>query len=166
MTHYGPSGAGEARRTLSADHDSGAVFRVPGTFFNSGRSSRRLSWHRSSSSEVWLFLRLIRGCARCSPRLVSSSRRRSSWIARPGARADSASSRWRRPRRPTPLVGAGASVQVAAFSTPSDPRWRWRIVNYAGELVEESRDTFPSIAGALEQGEKRLRALDVVDTSV
>ena len=57
-------------------------------------------------------------------------------------------------------------MQVAAFSTPEDPRWRWRIVNYAGELVEESHETFPTIAGALEHGSKRLRLMDVVDTSV
>jgi RNA recognition motif-containing protein len=35
MTHYDPSGVGEAHRTHIADHDSGAVFRVPGTFLNS-----------------------------------------------------------------------------------------------------------------------------------
>ena len=57
-------------------------------------------------------------------------------------------------------------MQVLAFSTPQDPLWRWRIVNYAGELVEESRDTFPTIAGALEQGSKRMRVMDVVDNSV
>jgi hypothetical protein len=57
-------------------------------------------------------------------------------------------------------------VQVVAFSTPQDPLWRWRIVNYAGELVEESRETFPTIAGALEQGSKRLRVMDVVDNSI
>jgi len=57
-------------------------------------------------------------------------------------------------------------MQVVAFSTPQDPRWRWRIVNYAGELVEESRETFLSIASALEQGSKELRRMDVVDHSV
>ena len=57
-------------------------------------------------------------------------------------------------------------MQVVAFSTPQDPLWRWRIVNYAGELVEESRETFPTIAGALAQGSKRMSALDVVDHSV
>ncbi len=57
-------------------------------------------------------------------------------------------------------------MQVLAFSTPQDPLWRWRIVNYAGELVEESRDTFSTIAGALEQGSKRLRGMNVVDHSV
>ena len=41
-------------------------------------------------------------------------------------------------------------MQVVAFSTPQDPLWRWRIVNYAGELVEESRDSFRTIAGDTE----------------
>jgi hypothetical protein len=57
-------------------------------------------------------------------------------------------------------------VQVLAFSTPQTPLWRWRIINYAGELVEESRDTFPTIAGALAQGSARLKVMDVVDNSV
>jgi len=57
-------------------------------------------------------------------------------------------------------------VQVLAFSTPQTPLWRWRIVNYAGELIEESHETFPTIAGALEEGSKRLRVMDVVDHSV
>jgi hypothetical protein len=57
-------------------------------------------------------------------------------------------------------------MQVLAFSTPLDPRWRWRIVNYAGELIEESHETFPTIGGALEQGSKRLKLMTVVDHSV
>jgi hypothetical protein len=58
-------------------------------------------------------------------------------------------------------------MQVAAVTTPQDQsRWRWRIVNYAGELVEESRETFASIAGAIEQGSKRLQQMNVVDNSV
>jgi hypothetical protein len=39
-------------------------------------------------------------------------------------------------------------------------------VNYAGELVEESRETFATIAVALEYGSKRLRAMDAVDQSI
>jgi hypothetical protein len=66
----------------------------------------------------------------------------------------------------TGVGGRIPDVQVVAFSTPQTPLWRWRIVNYAGELVEESRDTFPTIAGALEQGSKRMRLMDVVDHSV
>jgi hypothetical protein len=57
-------------------------------------------------------------------------------------------------------------VQVLAFSTPQTPLWRWRIVNYAGELVEESHTSFPTIAGALEEGSKRLKVMNVVDHSV
>jgi hypothetical protein len=58
-------------------------------------------------------------------------------------------------------------VQVAAISTPQDEaRWRWRIVNYAGEVVEESRETFSTIASAVENGSKRLSQMDVVDNSV
>ncbi len=57
-------------------------------------------------------------------------------------------------------------MQVLAVSSPQEPLWRWRIINYAGELVEESRETFPTIAGALEQGSKRLRGMNVVDQSV
>jgi len=57
-------------------------------------------------------------------------------------------------------------MQVAAISTPQDNfLWRWRIVNYAGEVVEESRATFPTIASAVEHGSKRLRQMDVVDNS-
>ena len=57
-------------------------------------------------------------------------------------------------------------MQVLAFSTPQDPMWRWRIINYAGELLEESRETFQTIARAVEAGSKRLKAMNVVDTSV
>ena len=56
-------------------------------------------------------------------------------------------------------------MQVVAFSTPADPSWRWRIVNYAGEMVEESRDVFPTIASAVAQGTKRLVQMNGVDRS-
>jgi hypothetical protein len=58
-----------------------------------------------------------------------------------------------------------ASVQVTAFSTPSEPKWRWRIVNYAGEVVEESREVFPTIAAAVARGTKQLLAMNVDDRS-
>jgi len=51
-------------------------------------------------------------------------------------------------------------MQVLAFSTPSRPDWRWRIVNYDGVMVEESYETFPSIATALSDGALRLNKLD------
>src|SRR5437899_12274258 len=56
-------------------------------------------------------------------------------------------------------------MQVVAFSTPMNPHWRWRIVNYAGEVVEESNETFPTIASAVAQGKKRLVQMNVVDRS-
>jgi hypothetical protein len=56
-------------------------------------------------------------------------------------------------------------VQVVAFSTPTRPAWRWRIVSYSGDLVEESHETFPTIADAVARGAKRLSELNVVDRS-
>lgn len=68
----------------------------------------------------------------------------------------------------TPGVGGrgGFAMQVVAFSTSMSPTWHWRIVNYAGEVVEESREIFPTIAKAVAQGAKRLAQLDIVDHSV
>ena len=54
-------------------------------------------------------------------------------------------------------------MQVLAFSTPARPDWRWRIVNYEGEMVEESYQTFPSIATAVTDGARRLNELSVKD---
>jgi hypothetical protein len=47
-------------------------------------------------------------------------------------------------------------MQVGAFSTPGEPDWRWRIVNYAGETVDESNESFATIALAMASGRKRL----------
>src|SRR2546425_12733835 len=62
-------------------------------------------------------------------------------------------------------AGAGGrrepDMQVVAFSTPTNPHWRWRIVNYAGEVVEESHEIFPTIASAVAQGTKRLVQMNV-----
>ena len=66
-------------------------------------------------------------------------------------------------------------MQVVAFASPAHPDWRWRIVNYAGEVVEESSRAFPlqevpfcghaTIAAAVAVGAERLRQLDTPDTS-
>ena len=56
-------------------------------------------------------------------------------------------------------------MQVTAFSTPAAPDWRWRIVNYAGEILEESRDSFSTIAAAVANGTERLVSLNIVDRS-
>jgi hypothetical protein len=63
------------------------------------------------------------------------------------------------------LATEESNVQVTAFSTPAQPDWRWRIVNYAGEIIEESRRVFPSIAEAVANGTKRLVEMNVVDRS-
>ena len=56
-------------------------------------------------------------------------------------------------------------MQVAAFSTPSSGGWRWRIVDDAGEMLEESREPFLTTAEAVAQGTKRLAQMNVVDRS-
>ena len=56
-------------------------------------------------------------------------------------------------------------MNVIAFSTPLEPSWRWRIVNYAGETVEESEASFSTISGAVQEGTKRLERMNVVDRS-
>jgi hypothetical protein len=56
-------------------------------------------------------------------------------------------------------------VDVVAISTPLRTGWYWRIVNYAGEVVEESRGPFATIGGAVADGRLRLTAMDVIDVS-
>jgi hypothetical protein len=48
-------------------------------------------------------------------------------------------------------------VNVLAFSTPAASEWRWRIVGYSGETVEESHTTFSTIAEAVAAGNERLQ---------
>lgn len=57
-------------------------------------------------------------------------------------------------------------MDVIAFSTPESPDWRWRIVNYAGEMIEESSRVFPSIGAAVAEGARRLAELNVPDRSI
>jgi hypothetical protein len=52
-------------------------------------------------------------------------------------------------------------MHVVALSSPLRPEWRWRIINYEGEMVAESRQTFPTIAAAVAHGTQRLSAMDV-----
>ena len=54
-------------------------------------------------------------------------------------------------------------MDVIAVSTPPENAWRWRIVNYAGEVVEESRETSTTISAALASGAVRLPAIDVAN---
>ena len=52
-------------------------------------------------------------------------------------------------------------MQVTAFSTPASPEWRWRICDYAGEMVEESYSGFPTIAAAVATGMVRLDQMNI-----
>ena len=54
-------------------------------------------------------------------------------------------------------------MDVVAVSTPPENAWRWRIVNYAGEVVEESHETFTTIAAALASGAGRLPAINLAN---
>jgi hypothetical protein len=56
-------------------------------------------------------------------------------------------------------------MQVIAFSTPRSPDWRWRIVDYAGDMIEESYQTFASIEIAVADGNRRLREVDDRDSA-
>ena len=57
-------------------------------------------------------------------------------------------------------------MQVGAFATPTSGGWKWRIIDYAGEIVQESHSPFPTIGEAVAQGKKRLAEMNVVDRSV
>ena len=48
-------------------------------------------------------------------------------------------------------------MNVLAFSTRHAGDWRWRIVGYSGETIEESQATFPTIAQAVAAGSERLQ---------
>ena len=56
-------------------------------------------------------------------------------------------------------------MDVVAISIPSEDGWRWRIVNYAGEVVEESRNLFSTIKSAVAEGGQRLHEMNVTDVS-
>jgi hypothetical protein len=54
-------------------------------------------------------------------------------------------------------------MQVVAFSSPSCRDWRWRLVSYAGDIVEESHEKFTTIAVAIAAGTQRMNDLNTVD---
>jgi hypothetical protein len=56
-------------------------------------------------------------------------------------------------------------MNVVAISTPSSVGWRWRIVDYSGQMVEESDGTFASIEIAITHGVERMRARDDQDSA-
>lgn len=56
-------------------------------------------------------------------------------------------------------------MQVMAFSTPANPEWRWRIMDYAGQIIEESRERFASISAAVAAGTEEVVRMRVTDRS-
>jgi hypothetical protein len=56
-------------------------------------------------------------------------------------------------------------MQVTAISTPRHPDWRWRITDYGGATLEESRVGFPTIAEAVAAGTERLESMIEIDRS-
>ena len=48
-------------------------------------------------------------------------------------------------------------MTVVAFSTSSRPEWRWRLVDYNSQTLEESSSSFPSIADAVAAGTARVQ---------
>jgi hypothetical protein len=63
------------------------------------------------------------------------------------------------------VTATGGPMQVVAISTPVRAGWRWRIVNYAGEVIEESRDVFVTISSAVGKGTQRLVQMNAIDRS-
>jgi hypothetical protein len=49
-------------------------------------------------------------------------------------------------------------MDIVAVSTRSVPGWRWRMLDYSGQTVEESNRAFDSIDIAIAEGVARMRA--------
>jgi hypothetical protein len=47
-------------------------------------------------------------------------------------------------------------MHVSAFSSPRHPKWRWRITDINGAVIEESEKTFDTITLAVASGTERL----------
>lgn len=43
-------------------------------------------------------------------------------------------------------------MHVTAFSSPREPRWRWRITDTNGAVIEESQNRFDTISAAVTAG--------------
>jgi hypothetical protein len=56
-------------------------------------------------------------------------------------------------------------MNIVAVSTPNSSGWRWRIVDYAGQVVEESQARFASIALAVAEGTAHLRSRDDLNSA-
>ena len=54
-------------------------------------------------------------------------------------------------------------MQVVAFSTGKTGVWRWRIVGYSGDAIEESHEAYSTIAAAVAHGTRRLEQMNASD---
>ena len=70
-------------------------------------------------------------------------------------------SRQKRREWSTPSLGPVEATRrrflnVAGVSVGKRPRWRWRIVNGLGEILQESTASFPTLLSALAAGRRTL----------
>ena len=56
-------------------------------------------------------------------------------------------------------------MHVVAISSPTYPEWRWRIIDYSGGTLEESRERFPKISAAVAAGTDELVRMTGTDRS-
>jgi hypothetical protein len=57
-------------------------------------------------------------------------------------------------------------MHVVAISSPAHPEWRFRIIDYTGVILEESRERFATLSAAVAAGAEwlvRASATDRVD---
>jgi hypothetical protein len=53
---------------------------------------------------------------------------------------------------PEPRIMRPVEADIVAVSVGTDTRWSWRIISQAGELLQQSPGTFPSLDDALLDG--------------
>ena len=55
-----------------------------------------------------------------------------------------------------PGFRADVATHVVAISAPEHSGWKWRLVNAVGEPLMESQGSFPTIAAAVAEGQRRM----------
>ena len=64
----------------------------------------------------------------------------------------------RKPMNPylSPGFRPDVATHVIAIAAPKHSGWKWRLVNAAGESLQESQGSFATIADAVAEGQRRL----------